>query len=86
MWGMSTQQIAFAISMALVPLALFLLMAFLACFRVLVARCFAENRITLFLLTRVDRGAQWQTGTRGVGSGRGDFWSELTHEFRALYK
>jgi len=83
---MSREQIAFAIAMALVPLALFLIMVSLACIRVFVACAFPENRITRLLLVRVDRSGYGQSGGTSIGSGRGDFWGELTQEFRALYK
>lgn len=79
---MSREQIALAIALALVPLALFLILVSLAFVRVLIAR-FAPNSP---LLIRVDRGRYGQRCPGELGSGGGDLWAELTHEFRALYQ
>lgn len=86
MLRMSRTQIAFAVSMALVPLVLFLAMAGLACVRVFIARCLPDCFITRLLLARVDNAGNRKGDPSGVGRGSGDFWTELTYEFRALYK
>lgn len=75
-----------ALALALSPLALFLLMAFLALFRVLIARYCPECRMKDILLTRVDSESYGKRSRSGVGSGLGKLSAELTSEFRALYK
>lgn len=86
MVSMAPEQWSFVLAMALMPLALFLIMGALALVRVLVARFLPDCSITRLLLVRVDHAGYGQSGGRGIGSGRGDFWTELTQEFRALYK
>lgn len=83
---MSSEQIAFALGMALMPLVLFLAMAFMALVRVCVARFLPDCAITRLLLARIDDPGGREAYPRGVGSGRGDLWAELTYEFRSLYK
>ena len=83
---MTKEQLSLSIALGLLPLWLFLIMAFLAFCRVLIARFVPECGITRLLLLRVDAARYGQTGGREVGSGRGNLWAELTHEFRALYK
>lgn len=75
-----------AIALALAPLALFLIMVFLAMCRVVVARFTPDCRLKRILLTRVDSEAYGKSGGTGVGSGHGKLSAELTQEFRALYK
>lgn len=82
LFSMSREQIAFAIAMALVPLALFLVMASLALIRVFIARISPRSP----LLVRIDRGRYGERCPGELGSGGGDLWAELTHEFRALYQ
>lgn len=77
---------SFSIAMALKGLALFLLIVFLASFRVLIARLMPECRLKRFLLIRVDDPNSRETGPGEVGSGRGNLLAELTRDFRALGK
>lgn len=76
------EQLIFALSMMLKPLGLLALIVFLALHRVIISRFMADCRLKRLLLTRLDT----KGGDTQVGSGRGNLWAELTHDFRSLGK